>query len=301
MIRQKIVYIVSIACITLASSCQKGDLLSNPNASSRATPTLVLNNLTSNMALAEEKPFGGAHRINQYVVSNTSYYWGTNFYNWTNTEHRYDMLRYAVKLEEEARRQYGDSPNSYLALAKFFRAYSAIWLSQRVGDIPFSEAGNPQNLTPKFDTQQEVYALTLDLLADANDMLSGLIKNNIIQAETLLDKDGDIFGMTNLQWQKVINAFRVRLLVSLSKRADDTPTLEVKRRLSEIVNNPTLHPLMESNADNMVYHFNLAFNPYSVYNSRPYSYGINISKTLLDITTSTRDPRTYIFATPAPA
>ncbi|WDF68648.1 SusD/RagB family nutrient-binding outer membrane lipoprotein [Sphingobacterium oryzagri] len=285
----------------LINGCKDGDLLTNPNASTRATPSLVLNNLTSNLVMAEEKPFAGAHRINQYLVSNTSYYWGTNFYNWTNTTHRYDILRYAVKLEEEATRQYGSSENVYLGLAKFFRAYSGIWLSQRVGDIPFQEAGDPENLTPKFDSQKEVYLAALAYLEDANTIFSNLIARNMISANTLLDEQGDIFRLTNGQWQKVINAFRLRILVSLSKRAGDNPDLEVAQKIASILADRQKNPLMENNTDNMVYRFNQSYNPYPAFNSRPYSYGIHISKTLLDLTTLTQDPRTFVFATPAPA
>ncbi|MGJ1425213.1 SusD/RagB family nutrient-binding outer membrane lipoprotein [Sphingobacterium spiritivorum] len=299
---QQIRYVAALLwAVALLASCQKGDLLSNPNASARATPTLVLNNLTSNMALAEEKPFAGAHRTNQYLVSNTSYYWGTNFYNWTNTGHRYELLRYAVKLEEEAFRQYGESPNVYIALAKFFRAYAGIWLSQRVGDIPFSQAGDPANLTPEFDTQQDVYLSALSLLEEANAIMGSLIASNIAPPNSILDAQGDIFRMTNSQWQKTMNAFRLRILISLSRRAEDTPALGVAEKFADILANTAANPLIQDNRDNMVYKFNQAFNPYSAYNSRPYSYGINISKTLLDITASTLDPRTFVFATPAPA
>ncbi len=300
MIKYSAALCVLSAALSL-TGCKKGDLLSNPNASNRATPTLVLANLTANMASADEKPFAGAHRTNQYLVSNTSYYWGTNFYNWTNSGHRYDIMRYATKLEEEAKRQYGETANVYMGLAKFFRAYSGIWLSQRVGDIPFSQAGDPNNLTPKYDSQKDVYAAALKLLEEANGIFDDLIAKKVISPNNLLDAKGDIFKLTNAQWQKVINAFRLRILISLSNRADDTPDLAVKQKLNEILTNQTKNPLLDGNMDNMVYRSNQSFNPYSPFFYRPYSYGVNISKTLLDITTSTKDPRTYIFATPAPA
>lgn len=127
------------------SACFEDDLMDNPNASVRATPTTVLNRLTATTVLKDEMPFNQAHRTNQYYVSNYSYYWGSNYYNWTSTADRYEMLRYAIKLEEEAGRQYGDEDNVYKPLAQFFRAYSSIWFSQRVGDIispkPLSGAG----------------------------------------------------------------------------------------------------------------------------------------------------------------
>lgn len=312
----KILYILKKVVLSLVvgvafTSCFEDDLLLSPNASDRATPTSVLNHLTAMMITKEhasgsndEMAFGAAHRVNQYYVSNYSYYWGSNYYNWTNTTNRYDMLKYAVKLEEEAIRQYGENENIYFALVKFYKAYSAIWLSQRVGDIPFSEAGNPENLTPKFDTQKEVYQEVLTLLKDANAITNDLITNqsaNSVSANAVLDNNGDIFGLTNLQWQKVINSFRLRILVSMSRRADDNPDLRIKDQFAEIIGNPSENPVMQSNADNMVFRYNAAYNPYPMYTNRSYTYGANIGKTILDITTLSKDPRTFVFATPAPA
>lgn len=286
------------------TSCFDGDLYKNPNASDRATPSAVLNHITANMVLKDEMPYGLAHRINQYYVSNYSYYWGSNYYNWTSTEDRYEILRYAVKLDEETQRQYGTEINIYQALSKFYKAYSAVWFSQRVGDIPFNEAGNPNNLTPVFDTQQDVYIQALALLKEANTIMQSLITQssaNSVNGNSILDSSGDIFGLTNLQWQKVINSYRLRILISLSRRADDTPVLAVKESFAEILNNPTQNPIMESSSDNLAYKFNAAYNPYPTFNSKSYTYGANIGKTILDITTSTKDPRTFVYATPAPA
>lgn len=296
--------IIIITLVVMSfSSCFDGDLYKNPNASERATPSAVLNHLTANMVLKDEMPYGAAHRINQYYVSNYSYYWGSNYYNWTSTVERYEILRYAVKLDEEAKRQYGEELNIYQALSKFYKAYSAIWFSQRVGDIPFKEAGDPNNLTPKFDTQEEVYVEALSLLKEANIIMQTLITKSSaysVSGNSILDKSGDIFGLTNLQWQKVINSYRLRILISLSRRVDDTPSLAVKETFNEILNNLAQNPIFQSNDDNLTYKFNAAYNPYPTFNSKSYTYGANIGKTILDITTLTEDPRTFVFGTPSP-
>lgn len=286
------------------TSCFEGDLYLNPNASKRATPSAVLNHLTANMVLEVEMPYNAAHRTNQYFVSNYSYYWGSNYYNWTSSVERYELLRYAVKLDEEAKRQYGDELNIYQALSMFYKAYSAVWFSQRVGDIPFKEAGDPTNLTPKFDSQQVVYTEALGLLKEANTIMQTLITQSSahsVSGNAILDNSGDIFGLTNLQWQKVINSYRLRILISLSRRAEDTPGMGIKEAFKEILNNPAQNPIMEKNADNLAYKFNAAYNPYPTFISRPYTYGANIGKTILDITTSTQDPRTFVYGTPSPA
>lgn len=299
------IYTLGLLTFLLAGTagCQKGNLLDNPNAAGDGTlvpPTLLLNRITSSIIKAEEMPFALANRTNQYYVSNYSYYWGSNFYNWGNSGHQYEMLRYAIKLEEQAAKL-GNTTNAYFALAKFFRAYTAIWLSVRVGDTPMSEAGDAENLTPKFDTQKDIYKNSLVLLDEANTIMANLITITPANKNLVLDAKGDVFGLTYFQWQKVINTYKLRILVSMSKRAVDNADLNVASQFETMVNNPTQYPIMEANADNMTYKYNASYNPYPVYTSRSYSYGANISKTILDITTGNEDPRTFVFATPAPA
>ena len=291
-----------IAVMVSITGCQKGDLIDNPNiASSTATvpASLVLNHLTATMIRSAELPWGDAYKTDQYFVANYSYYRGTNFYTFNNTTDSYDILKYAIKLEEESTAQQGNQTNKYFALAQFFKAYSAIWLTQRVGDIPFSQAGSLAILQPKYDTQHDVYKNSLALLDKANSVLGTLNAVSSVSS-AVLDASGDIFGLTSLQWQKLINTYRLRVLISLSKRAADNADLNIPAQFATIINTPATYPIMTGNADNMVYKFNAAYNQYPLNNS-PYNNYANISKTFLDITTADQDPRTFAIATPAPA
>lgn len=294
----KIIAMLSILIVSV-SSCQKGDLSSNPNAinaNSVIPVSLVLNHLTAILIRSEEFPFGDVNKINQFQVSNYSKYWGTNEYTWSYTANSYEILKYAVQLEFQAKNQLGSTNNKYFAVSKFFRAYSAIWLSQRVGDIPMSQAGDINFLTPIFDTQHDVYKNALKLLDDANSIFTATTS---AATQNVIFDSGDIFGLTNLQWQKLINTYRLRVLLSLSKRADDNADLNIKSQLATMVSSPTTYPVMTSNSDNLVYKFNAA-NLYFIFaqGSGSYNNFMNVGKVVLDITTSTKDPRTYLMATP---
>src|SRR5258708_1830278 len=306
---------VITALVVVATGCQKGDLLSNPNASSETSTvpvSLLLNHITYSFyagggvvdgrpGAVNETPWDLPVLWGQYYVSNYQYYRGVNLYNWSSSATAYDMLRYASKMDEQNLKQYGTTPNRYTALSKFFRAYSFVWLTQRVGDIPASQAGDASNLTPAYDSQHDVYKLALSLLDSANTIMAGAI-SAAHPAGSLLDAQGDIFGLTNLQWQKVINTYKLRVLISLSKRADDNADLNIKQQFATIVNNPTTYPIMTGNGDNMVFHYNAAYNPYPIFarGTGPYNTYANMCSTLLNITTATQDPRTFIAATPAP-
>lgn len=293
---------LAIAAMVSITGCQKGDLIDNPNvASSTATipSSLVLNHLTASLIRSPELAWGDAYKTDQYIVANYAYYRGTNFYTFGNTTDSYDILKYAIKLEEESTAQLGNQTNKYYALAQFFRAYSAIWLTQRVGDIPMSQAGDPAILKPKYDTQHDVYKNSLALLDKANTILGALNATPAV-ANTAIDATGDIFGLTSFQWQKLINTYRLRVLISLSKRAVDNADLNIPSQFATIINTPATYPIMTGNSDNMVYKFNAAFNTYPLNNS-PYNNYANISKTFLEVTTANQDPRTFAIATPAPA
>jgi Starch-binding associating with outer membrane len=290
-----------IATIFIAiTGCQKGDLLSNPNAATQSVipVSLVLNHLTANLIRSEELPFGDVNKSNQFQVSNYSKYWGNNEYSWTYSGHSYDILKYAIQLENQAKAQVGNTNNKYFAVSKFFRAYSFIWLSQRVGDIPMNQAGNSNYTNPVFDTQKDVYKNALALLDTANTIIASA---TTASTQGVVFDAGDIFGFTNLQWQKLINTYKLRLLISLSKRADDNADLNIKSQFAAIVTNPTKYPVMTGNSDNMVYKFN-STNLYPIFSTGSGSYNnfMNVGKTVLDITTTAKDPRTYLFATPAP-
>ncbi len=294
-----VVFTIGMVSIT---GCQKGDLIDNPNlaASTGTVPaSLILNNLTSNLIKTDEYPFNGSSRGDQYFLSNYAYYWSTNNYNYGSTEDSYNVLKYAIALQEQSTKQQGNQTNKYYAIGQFFKAYAGIWLSQRVGDIPFSQAGNPAITTPKYDTQHDVYKACLALLSSANSLLAPLAKAT---PGTRFDS-GDIFGFTYLQWQKLVNTYTLRVLISLSKRVDDATAadLNIASTFNTIVNNPATYPIMTSNSDDLIYVYNTT-NTYPVYadGNAPYDNFGNIGSSYVNATAPYADPRLLLVATPAP-
>lgn len=301
----------------VGTGCQKGDLLSNPNAASSSSTvpvSLILNHITYSMYVGggvvdgrpgavNETPWDLTFIWGQYHVSNYQYYRGSNFYNWSNSATEYDMLKYTNLMQQQAATQFGTAPNVYAALSYFFKAYSFIWLTQRVGDIPMAQAGDPNNLTPAYNTQHDVYKNCLAMLDTANTLMGSFNALATTNVNAKLDANGDIYGMTNMQWQKLINTYKLRILISLSKRAADNADLNIPSQFTTILSNPVKYPIMGSNADNMVFTYNTAYNPYTIFarGNAPYNNYSNICKTFLDITTANLDPRTFIAAIPAPA
>ncbi len=301
------------------ASCKKEDfseMRSNPNYPSKdqiIPPSQLLSTclyeiakgggvLEADPGYVNEEPFREVGKWSQYIVSNDSYYGGNNTYNWSNSATMYSVLRNVIEMEKWANPE--NDPefkvNPYAAMGKFLRAYSSIWFSQRVGDIPMSEAGQGlENRQPKYDTQQEVYLQSLELLDEANTMFNEMLAS----PSTPTTMGGDFYLDGSLEkWQRVVNAYTLRVLISLSNRADDTPELNIKGRFATILNDPATYPIMTGNGDNVQFEYNSSTNRFPKASlSGNYNASHNISKTYLDLMTANQDPRTFVTTCPAPA
>ena len=205
----------------------------------------------------------------------------------------YADIRNVNKMMEEAEKTGSDE---YIILGKFLRAMSYLEMTRRMGDIPLSESMQGVDIPqPKYDTQKSVYIQCLDWLDEANQELG-----NFIAANPTTTVVGDIYFNGNLkQWQKVINAYTLRILVSLSKRASDTG-VDVPGRFSRIVNNPSQYPLMSSVADNaeLKYRneegFKQTYNP----DIAVYREAVVYASTYIDLLKAKEDPRLMVVADP---
>jgi hypothetical protein len=243
-----------------------------------------------------------AMRVNQFYLSTYTYY-GTNNYDQAPLINSnfvyYAVLENVVRMEQEAKNAGIASLNSYSALGKFFRAYYYHIMTQKFGDIPLTDAlQGDTNPAPQYTSQKQIYVQILQWLDDANNDMRLLIGG---QGDSSLD--GDIYLNNDLTaWQKVINTFTLRVLISLSKKESDTD-LTIKTKFATIVNNPTKYPVMGSLNDNVEVHYDAAYNPYPKIpgNYKQTNTRENVSATILNLTTSLKDPRTFIVGTPAPA
>ena len=293
-------YILSLLALVTLGSCEQpfDQLEQDPNRPTSAPASLVFNGVLTDMYnVAGGGGWNDSQRYNQFYASNYNYY-STNEYSWTTTGLNYTTLKNVVKMEEEAKKAGLPDVNAYSALGKFFRAYFFENMTKRVGDIPMTEALlGLENQTPNYNTQKEVYLQVLSWLDAANTDLASLIAKNDNNLS------GDIYlGNSLNKWQKIVNTYKLRVLMSLSQKESDTD-LNVKTRFAQVVNNPTQYPIMASLDDNLQYVYNSQFNKY---NRNPDNFGQNATRenmaaTYLGTLTSLKDPRTYVVAEPATA
>jgi hypothetical protein len=282
----------------LLSSCEKSfnELGADVNRPTSVPPSLLLNGALNNLY---DSPYGDFEKWSQYFLQNYDYY-GNNRYDFGGGENFYNTLKNVNKMEDEAKKMQLPEVNCYSALAKFLKAYFFTKMSLEMGDIPLNDAlKGLANLTPAYDSQKEIFKQAFDWLESANSDLESL-KNSANDLQGDIYLDNDIF-----KWQKVVNTFRLRLLIHLSKKADasDASDLQIKQQFSSIVTNPSKYPVMTSSGDNLEYRY---IYPTNKYPKNPGSFGFdalreNCSSTYVGLLTSLHDPRVYITCEPASA
>ena len=296
--------IIKSICLILVvfsiSSCQKKfeDFERNPNRPVTVPPNLVLTGILSD--LNADRPWSLISRWNQFDNCNYNYY-GDQRYDWTGATLNFITLKNVVKMEEEAIRVGEPEVNEYSALGKFFRAFFYYRMTSLTGDLPLSDAlKGLDSVQPRYNSQKEIFIQILKWLDESNTELAGIIAGSIGKSG---DKkiDGDIYYSNKLAWQRTINAFRLRVLIALSKKESDAD-IKVKQQFAEIIGNPGKYPILRSAADNLQY----IYNNVNKYPSNPDNLGFdatryNMSATYLNKLVEYKDPRAYITAEPATA
>jgi len=293
--KKSLILIATLGGIVLGGCKKKFDELgSNPNLPEKVPASLLLNGVETTVG-GLQRPWGLEQRWNQFACCNYNYY-GNQEYNWGGATLYYTTLKNVLKMEEEAIRGGAVAVNPYSALGKFFRAYFFYEMTMRVGDLPMKEAlAGTENLTPRYDTQKEIFIQVLKWLEESNTDLTALIgsANNTLAGDFLYKNDLK-------KWQKAVNTFRLRVLVSLSRKTADAD-LAVAASFTAIMNNKVKYPVMESMGDNLQF---VWVNPFNKYPVNPDNFGFdatryNMSSTNISLLTALKDPRVFAIAEPA--
>lgn len=300
------------------SSCYKtfDKLTQNPNIPLNVPASLLMNGVLNDMVDLPDGATSSSHQSSnvyafgsnkdeilcQYYIYNYNYY-GNNTYDLDAGADYYTTLKDVLLMESTATSTGGAAINPYEAMGKFFRAYFFSKMSLERGDIPMTQAlQGLSNLTPAYDTQKAVMVQSLAWLESANSDMAQLIANPSLGGTGLgATLNGDfLLGNSLAQWQKVVNSFRLRLLIQLSKKVTD-PDLNVAAQFNSIVTNPTKYPLLQSSADNLQYVF---VAPSNFYPQNPDNFGQsgsrqNTSQTYISLLTQFKDPRVFATAEPS--
>ncbi len=275
----KNILFISLVALTLFASCEKLETFNeNPNNVSETHPQLLLNTIEWRTFQVE----GAAPLFASRMIVQTDGEEAEQYYKWDRGSFdSYQILRDVTKMMEEAERIGSDN---YQALARFFRAYYFYNLTLTFGDIPYSQAlkgESDQVYAPAYDLQKDVFMGILQELEEANDMMN----DDLI--------DGDIIYNGNpLKWRKLINSFRLKVLLTLSNKTTDNE-FDVAGSFAEIA---ASQPLLESIEDNgQLVFVNQLGNRYTEYNVSSYGSARYMDSTFVQRLQEREDPRLFIY------
>ncbi len=297
--------LMAVAFLVLGiASCKKKyeDYSVNPNQATVVPPGLLLVKQLNDISggLGGVEPWGAVARYNQFFCRNYQYY-GDNTYSFNGGPFGVynNNLKNVDRMETEATKAGGAAVNPYSAIAKFLKAYYFYNLTSLMGDVPMSEAvkGLEGNFAPKYDDQKAVFTQVIKWLDEANDDFTSLSSGTGGAAIAAYD----IYYQGNFsKWRKLVNAFKMRVLISLTKKAADTD-LKIATRINEMMTNPAKFPLFSSSADDLKYVYN---NDVNRYPTTPVAYGfdalrLNMAETYVKACTDIKDPRVLVTCEPA--
>ncbi len=152
-----------------------------------------------------------------------------------NIDHMYELAK-----------EKGD--RSLEAIALTFKVLFFSNMTDMFGSIPYEEAFTGRKvggtLTPKFNTQKEVYQFLFADLEAANDLYA----TNLQFLNPGMD---GMYGGDMAKWRKFNNSLYLRLLCRVSGRSE----MNVGEKMTEIKNNPSKYPIFTSNQDNATVRF----------------------------------------------
>ena len=298
---KKIVYCsILIALVTGFGSCKKQlDINIDPTRPTTASVDLVLPSALGYTAYNMASPYGilggvwgqywtqgpTANQYNayeQYVIQSTTFntQW-QSLYSGALTDFKY----LADKGAELGR-------NNYAAIGKIMQAYVFQYLTDLHGDIPFTEALDPNNTTPVFDPQETVYNGLITLVNEGLELIDEASADHPGTDDILYNGDMHL-------WKKFANTLKLRIYLRQAYVRPGVADAGIKAMYAAGAE------FLESGEDAFIQFTTETFNQHPLYMTQNALSTANLlaSNTALNYLQENNDPRVGIFyqkATVAP-
>lgn len=271
----KKIFIALLSIALLSSGCDHidfGDTNKNVNGPESPNTAALLSGAITNFSTRRGRPYRITPTLNvQYLVqlvyndemlyADAPGYWQSYYVQTaSNCQTVIDLCNDPESANNSAVSANGAIVNQK-AVAMIFKSVIFKRVTDLFGNVPYSEALNPEILTPKYDSQKDIY---LGMIADvkaARDMID-------VDAE---GPTGDpIYNGDMVKWQKFANSFLVCLGMQLTKADANL----AKSTVTEALNNSL--GVLESVEEDALYTFDVdnGFkNPWEW--MRPADYGVS--------------------------
>lgn len=304
----------------LFGGCTKNyaELNENPNGVAVAVPERLLNPAIYDVV---QRNITRSHRINnelmqvfvqrsnyteiqRYIIrpSESDYMWNNWYLQKTNFQDMYNLA-------EKQSAVVASQSKAYMAISSILDVWVSSLLTDTYGDVPYSEAnqGKTNNiLTPKFDTQKDIYQDLFKRLENANTLLTGLSASQLLTTQQKgLDALYGSAATTTAEmdlWRKFGNSLYLRLLMRVSAKSDAIANGKTAAaKINEVVTNPTLYPIFTSNAESAILRLTgLTYplrSPFAGYTNTDYNSSGSLGEFFVNTLKENGDPRLALWAT----
>lgn len=203
-------FLIAMISLVTFSSCETTDLelREDPNALplSAANPDLILNKTQTQFAATMHEfgtvgsevsrlkwMFGRNYRDDAYSPSTFNADW----------EDAYAVIMQNNRLMQPIAEEKGLT--KHIAIGQVLEAYTLITLVDFFGDVPYSEALDKANLTPKLDSGKDVYAAALALLDKAI--------ANFNATSTAVPANDFYYNKSWAKWIKLANTIKLKIYI----------------------------------------------------------------------------------------
>jgi len=287
--KQTISFIVAFVALVLTGGCRKfsDNINVSPNNPTIASNAQLLTYAITQLPVVIEATSGALYtqQWSEKPYTDASRYISVNFDYYTIYSSALENLQ--TILDSKTFNIIEGSKANQLAVARILRAWLFWYLTDRWGDIPYTQAlQGEKNFTPKYDAQKDIY---YDLLKELKEAAAQIDNGNKVTGDILYNGSMD-------SWRRLANSMRALMALRLSKADPAKGKLEFADAVAAGV--------FTDNSQSAVYvHLADPVNQnywYYVVNvqGRPWYW---ISKPLVDYMKPLGDPRLKIFADPAPA
>lgn len=191
----------------------------------------------------------------------------------------------------------GDLENEkFYALGLIMKGLYYQMYTDTFGMVPYSEASDPDIITPKLDKQAEIYK---GIFADLNEAMA-IIGNSAVTGEGVeLLRENDMFFNGDLQkWKKLANTLKLRMAL----RAQSAPGADFAEG---VIAEALQQPLLTAEDENALLEKDTEIHQYqnAAYGDIWHNFGgvgshWNVGKTLIDYLRENNDPRLSKYAKP---
>ena len=277
-------YLLSLVLVlSIATGCDKDfdEINTNETATTSLNPTFVMNDAIINASFPTSIFIYELAIVQQIITPNGSSLAGANF-NQDNQvrsglwqSHYRDVLKSTVDVLDKT--QGSEQYANLYQMARIWRAYTGMILTDTFGDVPFSEAGQAfleGNTIPVYDRQQDIY----------NEILSELE-----QATAALDASRPealevLYGGDIEKWKRFGYSLMLRAAMRLTKVDANVA--------QEYVTKAVAGGLMQSNDDNaIIRHTTLYTNPSGSWLNGSEANNYFLTKNFVDYLQENDDPR----------